>query len=133
MTIASEKVRDGKAALKGMPKKARTRMTKAAFVESLIKEIHEKMKDGFTIENICEELNKLLSESEQIKISTFRAYITKARGAAGIAPTRASTKRKKTGPAENRTNTPKDKNKNKSISILKNIDKTDFRDQEGEL
>lgn len=95
MTIESEKVREAKSALRSMSKKKSTRLTKAAFVSSLITEIHAKMEAGFQIDEICEELNKTLPEKDQIKTNTFRTYVRTAREEAGIKPLRTWTRRTK--------------------------------------
>lgn len=93
MAIKSDTLKEAKSALKTMSKGDKKRLTKAEFVASLIKEIHEKMKLGFSIEEICIELNKTLEPCDQIKLNTFRSYVRKAREEAGIKPTRTWTKR----------------------------------------
>lgn len=93
MAIKSEMVKDAKSALRSMSKKSEKQLTKADFVASLIKEIHEKMQAGFSISDICEELNKTLPDSEKMKLNTFKTYVRRAREDAGIEPLRTWTRR----------------------------------------
>lgn len=128
MALKTEHLKDAKAALKAMSARREKTLRKAEFVTSLVHDITAKMKAGFTLEEICEELNKALPDGEQIKLTTFKTYIRKARTEAGVAPTRAWTRR--TGPAPNRVTTTPDKGRPK---VPKEDPASDFRDQGGEL
>ena len=93
MSIESNKLKEAKAALKGMSSKRQVKLTKQQFVASLIEDIHAKMESGFQLSEICEELNKTLPADEQIKMSTFKAYVRSAREEAGIKPLKSWTRR----------------------------------------
>ncbi|UOA21627.1 hypothetical protein DSM14862_04467 (plasmid) [Sulfitobacter indolifex] len=93
MSIESNKLKEAKAALKGMSSKRQVKLTKQQFVASLIEDIHAKMEAGFQMSEICEELNKTLPPDEQIKMSTFKAYVRAAREEAGIKPLKSWTRR----------------------------------------
>lgn len=128
MALKPEHLKDAKAALKAMSAQREKRLTRADFVTGLIKDIHAKMATGFTLEEICEELNKALPDGEQLKMSTFKTYVRKARTEAGVAPTRAWTRR--TCPAPTRVTTTPDNGRPK---VAKEDPASDFRDQGGEL
>lgn len=125
MTIKTETVREAKSALKSMSKKSEKRLTRAEFVASLIKEIHEKMEAGFSIAEICEELNRTLPDDQKIKMNTFKTYVRKAREEAGIKPLRTWTRRVKVGHAKTENGASK---KDKKVNT-----EADFRDQGGDL
>lgn len=93
MSIESDKLKEARAALKGMSSKTKAKLTKQQFVASLIEDIHAKMAAGFQLAEICEELNKTLPPNEQIMLSTFRAYVRSAREEAGIKPLKSWTRR----------------------------------------
>jgi|GEM_PF-2630243 len=128
MTLKPEHLKDAKAALKSMSARRGSKLTKADFIANLIQDIHAKMAAGFTLEEICEELNKTLPDGEQLNMNTFRTYVRRARTGAGIAPTRAWTRR--TGPADPRIKTTPLKGRTK---VPKGDPASDFRDQGGEL
>lgn len=128
MAIKSETVRDAKSALKSMSKRNEKKLTKADFVGSLIKEIHEKMEAGFSIAEICEELNKTLPEGERMKLNTFKTYVRRAREDAGIAPLRTWTRRAKKEGKSPAATTKDDYQKDAKVDSH-----SDFRDQSGEL
>jgi hypothetical protein len=128
MALKPEHLKHAKAALKSMSAQREKRLTRADFVTGLIKDIHAKMTAGFTLEEICEELNKALPDGEQLKMNTFKTYVRKARTEAGVAPTRAWTRR--TGPAPARVTTTPDKGRPK---VSNEDPATDFRDQGGAL
>lgn len=86
------------------------------------------MTAGFSLEEICEELNKTLPEDDQFKMNTFKTYVRRARTQAGIAPTRSWTRR--TGPADTKIKTTPDKGRTK---VQKEDPASDFRDQGGDL
>ena len=104
MALKPEHLKHAKAALKSMSAQREKRLTRADFVTSLIKDIHAKMTAGFSLEEICAELNKTLPEDEQLNMNTFKTYVRRARTQAGIAPTRSWTRR--TGPTEPRYRPP---------------------------
>ena len=112
-----------------MSKKKDKRLTRAAFVTSLIDEIHEKMKAGFKLDEICDELNKTLPEDEQMKKNTFRTYVRNAREEVGIKPLRSWTRRidaeAEDIPKRILKDTQKDNTKAKTES--------NFRDMDGDL
>lgn len=93
MAIQADRLKEAKSALKSMAKKGDRKISKADFVASLIKEIHEKMEAGFSLAEICEELNKTLPEDEQIQLNTFKTYVRTARLEAGMKPLRSWTRR----------------------------------------
>lgn len=128
MALKTEHLKDAKAALKAMSARRQKTLRKAEFVTSLVHDINEKMKAGFSLEEICEELNKALPDGEQLKMNTFKTYVRKARTEAGVAPTRAWTRR--TGPAPTRVTTTPDKGRPK---VSKEDPASDFRDQGGVL
>jgi IS30 family transposase len=128
MALKPEHLKHAKAALKSMSAQREKRLTRADFVASLIKDIHAKMTAGFSLEEICEELNKTLPDGEQFKVNTFKTYVRRARTQAGIAPTRSWTRR--TGAAENKIKTSPDKGRTKG---QKEDPASDFRDQGGDL
>ena len=128
MALKPEHLKDAKAALKSMSTRREKKLTKADFVTSLIQDIHAKMTAGFSLEEICEELNKTLPDGEQFNMSTFKTYVRRARTQAGIAPTRSWTRR--VSPAENKIKTSPDKGRTK---VQKEDPASDFRDQGGEL
>jgi len=128
MTIKPEHLKEAKSALRSMPKRRGPKLTKAGFIASLIQDIHAKMAAGFSLEEVCEELNKTLPDGEQLNMNTFKTYVRKARTEAGIAPTRAWTRR--TGPADPKIKTTPLKGRTK---IPKGDPASDFRDQGGEL
>jgi hypothetical protein len=125
MTIKSDTIKEAKSALKTMAKRSEKRLTKADFVGSLIKDIHAKMQDGYSIAEICEELNKTLPDNEKMKLNTFKTYVRKSREEAGIKPLRTWTRRTEAMPTK--TEKPKDKEDPKEVL------ETDFRDQRGDL
>ncbi|VVS96212.1 conserved hypothetical protein [Roseovarius sp. EC-HK134] len=125
MTIKSDKLKEAKSALRLMAKKSEKRLTRADFVASLIKEIHEKMEAGFSIAEICEELNRTLPDDQKIKMNTFKTYVRKAREEAGIKPLRTWTRKANVAPAKAEYSASKEDTK---------VDtKADFRDQGGDL
>jgi IS30 family transposase len=125
MTIKSDTIKEAKSALKSMSKKSEKRLTKADFVESLIKDIHEKMEAGFSIAEICQELNKTLPSDKQIKLNTFKTYVRTARKEAGIKPLRTWTRKTEAAPMKIE--------KPKKEEDPKEVLETDFRDQGGDL
>lgn len=128
MALKTEHLKEAKAALKSMSAQREKKLTRADFVTGLIKDIHAKMTAGFSLEEICEELNKTLPEDDQFKMNTFKTYVRRARTKAGIAPTRAWTRR--TGPTEPKIQTVPDKGRTKA---RKDDPASDFRDQGGDL
>ncbi|MDE4063040.1 MAG: hypothetical protein P1U91_15700 [Pseudophaeobacter sp. bin_em_oilr2.035] len=128
MALKTEHLKTAKSALKSMSTRREKKLTRADFVTGLIKDIHAKMTAGFSLEEICEELNKTLPEDEQLNMNTFKTYVRRARTQAGIAPTRAWTRR--TGPTEPKIQTTPNKGRTKS---QKEDPASDFRDQGGEL
>ena len=128
MALKTEHLKEAKSALKSMSKRREMKLTRADFVASLIKDIHAKMTAGFSLEEICAELNKTLPDDEQLKINTFKTYVRRARTQAGIAPTRSWNRR--TSPAETKIKTAPDKGRTK---VQKEDSTSDFRDQGGEL
>ena len=128
MALKPEHLKDAKAALKSMSAQREKRLTRADFVTGLIKDIHAKMTAGFSLEEICAELNKTLPDGEQLKMNTFKTYVRRARTQAGIAPTRSWTRR--TGPAETKIKTTHGKGMTK---VQKEDPAADFRDQGGDL
>lgn len=125
MTIKSDTLKEAKSALRSMSKKSEKRLTRADFVASLIKEIHEKMEAGFSIGEICEELNRTLPDDQKIKMNTFKTYVRKAREDAGIKPLRTWTRRTEAAP---------DKAKGGASKEDKKVNtEADFRDQGGDL
>ncbi len=125
MTIKSDTLKEAKSALRSMSKKSEKRLTRADFVASLIKEIHEKMEAGFSIAEICEELNRTLPDDQKIKMNTFKTYVRKAREEAGIEPLRTWTRRPEMAP--------KKAEKSASKENTKRNTEEDFRDQGGDL
>ncbi|WP_375700429.1 hypothetical protein [Pseudophaeobacter sp. TrK17] len=128
MALKTEHLKEAKSALKSMSKRREKKLTKADFVASLIQDIHTKMTTGFSLEEICAELNKTLPDGEQLNMNTFKTYVRRARTQAGIAPTRSWTRRVST--AETKINTIPDKGRKK---VQKEYPGSDFRDQGGEL
>ena len=128
MALKTEHLKEAKSALKSMSTRREKTLTKADFIASLIQDIHAKMTAGFSLEEICEELNKTLPEDEQLNMNTFKTYVRRARTQAGIAPTRAWTRR--TGPTEPNIQTAPDKGRTKG---QEEDPASDFRDQGGEL
>ena len=128
MALKTEHLKDAKAALKSMATRREPNLTKAEFIAGLIQDIHAKMAAGFTLAEICEELNKTLPEDEQLNMNTFKTYVRRARTQAGIAPTRSWTRR--TGPAETKIQTTHGKGMTK---VQKKDPASDFRDQGGDL
>jgi hypothetical protein len=128
MALKTEHLKEAKAALKSMSSQREKKLTRADFVTGLIKDIHAKMTAGFSLAEICEELNKTLPEDDQFKMNTFKTYVRRARTKAGIAPTRAWTRR--TGPTEPKIQTVPDKGRTKA---RKDDPASDFRDQGGDL
>lgn len=128
MALKREHLKEAKSALKSMSTRREKRMTKADFVSSLIQDIHAKMATGFSLEEICAELNKTLPDGDQLNMNTFKTYVRRARLEVGIAPTRAWTRR--TGPAETKLQAVPDKGRTKG---QKEDPASDFRDQGGEL
>jgi IS30 family transposase len=125
MTIKSDTLKEAKSALRSMSKKSEKRLTRADFIASLIKEIHEKMEAGFSIAEICEELNRTLPDDQKIKMNTFKTYVRKAREEAGIKPLRSWTRRIEVAPKKSGSDASKEEPKRKT--------ETDFRDQGGDL
>lgn len=125
MTIKSDTLKEAKSALRSMSKKSERRLTRADFVASLIKEIHEKMEAGFSIAEICEELNRTLPDDQKIKMNTFKTYVRNAREEAGIKPIRTWTRRTEVGPEKPESDASKEDPKRKT--------EADFRDQGGDL
>ena len=128
MALKTEQLKEAKAALKSMSARREKTLTKADFITSLIRDIHAKMVDGFSLEEICEELNRTLPDDGKLNMNTFKTYVRKARTEAGVAPTRAWTRRiappgpkTPTSPDKGRSNTPKED------------PASGFRDQGGEL
>jgi len=128
MALKTEHLKDAKAALKSMSARREKKLTKADFIASLIRDIHAKMADGFSLEEICEELNTTLPDHGKLNMNTFKTYVRKARIEAGVAPTRAWTRRIAT--PEPKTPTTPDKGRPK---VAKEDPASDFRDQGGEL
>ena len=128
MALKTEHLKTAKSALKSMSTRREKKLTRADFVTGLIKEIHAKMTAGFSLEEICEELNKTLPEDEQLNMNTFKTYVRRARTQAGIAPTRAWTRR--SGPTGHTIQTAPDKGRTKG---QKEDPASDFRDQGGDL
>jgi IS30 family transposase len=128
MALKPEHLKDAKAALKSMSAQREKKLTRADFVTGLIKDIHAKMTAGFSLEEICAELNKTLPDGEQFKVNTFKTYVRRARTQARITPTRSWTRR--TGPAETRIQAVPDKGTTKG---QKEDPASDFRDQGGDL
>ncbi len=128
MALKTEHLKEAKSALKSMSKRREKKLTKADFVASLIQDIHTKMTTGFSLEEICAELNKTLPDGEQLNMNTFKTYVRRARTQAGIAPTRSWTRR--TGPADTKIQTTPDKGRTK---VQKEDPASDFRDQGGDL
>jgi IS30 family transposase len=128
MTLKQEHLKAAKAALKSMSTRREKTLTQADFVASLVQDIHEKMTAGFSLEDICGELNKTLPDGKQLNMNTFKTYVRRARTEAGISPTRAWTRR--ADPAKTTINTTPDKN---IPEVQKDNLETDFRDQIGEL
>jgi hypothetical protein len=128
MALKPEHLKHAKAALKSMSAQREKRLTRADFVTGLIKDIHAKMTAGFSLEEICAELNKTLPEDEQLNMNTFKTYVRRARTQAGIAPTRSWTRR--TGPTEPKIKTTHGKGMTK---VQKEDPASDFRDQGGDL
>ena len=128
MALKREHLQEAKSALKSMSTRREKKLTKADFVTSLIQDIHAKMTAGFSLEEICEELNKTLPDGEQLNMNTFKTYIRRARIEAGIAPTRSWTRRAST--AETKIKTSPEKGRAK---VQKEDPASDFRDQGGEL
>ena len=123
MAITSDTLKEVKAALKSMSKGNQKRIKKADLVGSMIAEIHEKMLSGFTLEDICKEINKTLDEQDRIALNTFRTYVRSARQEAGMKPTRSWTRKSY---AKREDQEVKKENR-------KNDTAADFRDQGGEL
>ena len=128
MALKTEHLKTAKSALKSMSKRREKKLTKADFFASLIQDIHAKMTAGFSLKDICEELNKTLPQDEQLNMNTFKTYVRRARTQAGIAPTRAWTHR--TGPTEPKIKTTPDTGRTKG---QKEDPASDFRDQGGKL
>jgi IS30 family transposase len=128
MAIKTEHLKDAKAALKSMSARREKKLTKADFVAGLIQDIHAKMAAGFSLEEICEELNKTLPDGEQLRMNTFKTYVRRARIEAGVAPTRTWTRRN--GLPEPRMTTAPNKSR---TEIPKEDSASDFRDQGGEI
>lgn len=128
MALKTEHLKDAKAALKSMSARHEKKLTKADFVAGLIQDIHAKMASGFSLEEICGELNTLLPDGDQLNMNTFKTYVRRARTQAGIAPTRSWTRR--TGPADTTTKAPPLKGK---TMVPKGDPASDFRDQKGDL
>lgn len=128
MALKREHLKEAKSALKSMSKRREKKLTKADFVASLIQDIHAKMTAGFSLEEICEELNKTLPDGQQLNMNTFKTYVRKARTEAGIAPTRPWTRR--ASPADLKIKTTPDKGRTK---VQREDPASDFRDQGGEL
>ena len=128
MALKPEHLKHAKAALKSMSAQREKRLTRADFVTSLIKDIHAKMTAGFSLEEICAELNKTLPEDEQLNMNTFKTYVRRARTQAGIAPTRSWPRR--TGPTEPKIKTTHGKG---MTQVRKEVPGSDFRDQGGDL
>lgn len=125
MAIRSNKLKEVKTALKSMSKGSHGGITKAEFIASLIKDIHEKMLAGFKLEEIWEEVNKPLDEQDKITLNTFRTYVRKAREEAGMEATRSWTRR---------TEKPvKDASKKDAKEDKKEDVNEGFRDQGGDL
>jgi hypothetical protein len=133
MSIESDKLKEARAALKGMSSKTKAKLTKQQFVASLIEDIHAKMAAGFQLAEICEELNKTLPPDEQIMLSTFRAYVRSAREDAGIKPLKSWTRR---APKANEEVAEANSEDNQEVNDMKSQGtKTEgqFRDMAGEL
>ena len=128
MALKTEHLKDAKAALKSMATRREPNLTKADFIAGLIQDIHAKMAAGFTLAEICEELNKTLPDGEKLPTNTFKTYVRKARTEAGIAPTRAWTRR--TGPSGPKPTATLIKGR---ASTPKEDPASGFREQGGEL
>ena len=128
MALKKEHLKGAKAALKSMSTRREKKLTKADFIASLIGDIHAKMADGFSLEEICEELNTTLPDHGKLNMNTFKTYVRKARIEAGMAPTRSWTRR--TGPADPETKITPIKGR---TEVPKEDPASDFRDQGGEL
>lgn len=128
MALKTEHLKDAKAALKSMAARREPNLTKADFIAGLIQDVHAKMAAGFTLAEICEELNKTLPDGEQLNMNTFKTYVRRARTQAGIAPTRAWTRR--TGPSGPKPTTTLIKGK---PNTPKEDPASGFREQGGEL
>ncbi|WP_071795142.1 hypothetical protein [Natronohydrobacter thiooxidans] len=128
MALKREHLKNARTALKSMSTRRERKLTASDFVADLIQDIHAKMTAGFSLEEICEELNKTLPDLEKLNMNTFKTYVRKARTEAGIAPTRTWTRR--TAPADPKIKTTAMKGKTEA---LKEDRASDFRDQGGEL
>lgn len=137
MTIKSDTIKEAKSALRSMAKKSEKRLTRADFVASLIKEIHEKMEAGFSIAEICEELNRTLPDDQKIKMNTFKTYVRKAREEAGIKPLRTWTRRTDKNTSDELEGKGKGAEKNTQKGVSKDIKTTktedEFRNMSGDL
>ena len=133
MSITSERIKDAKAALKVMSSKKQAKLTKRQFIARLIEGIHAKMQAGFQLSEICEAINNTLPVDEQIKISTFRAYVRAARDKAGIKPLKSWTRR--TPKSEDEIPEFDCKADTKSDNIARSMTSTEnqFRDTRGDL
>jgi len=128
MALKTEQLKEAKAALKSMSARREKTLTKADFIASLIRDIHAKMADGFSLEEICAELNRALPDGERLKMNTFKTYVRKARTEAGVAPTRAWTRRIATPEPKTQTSPGKGRPK-----VAKEDRASDFRDQGGDV
>lgn len=128
MTIKSESLKGAKAALQAMSKKKKTRITKSSFVDELIKEIHSKMENGFTLKDIHEELNNALSGNEKLNLNTFKSYVLSARKKAGLQSPKALKRRRRK--EEGRVERPIERD---TKVIGSTPIATGFRDQGGDL
>lgn len=128
MALKTEHLKDAKSALKSMSARREKKLTKADFVAGLIQDIHAKMAAGFSLEEICKELNKTLPDADKLNMNTFKTYVRRARTQAGIAPTRSWTRR--TSPKDTNIKTTPDKGRTKG---QKEDPASDFRDQGGDL
>lgn len=130
MSTESEKLREARAALKSMSSKKNSKMTKQRFVTNLINDIHAKMKEGFQLDEICEQINMTLPESDRIKLSTFRAYVRTAREDTGIKPLRTWTRRDTKGGNVAKT---KVNNEVEKKQPIKAATQNEFRNMGGDL
>ncbi len=93
MMIDKDTLRKAKQALKEMPTKTKSHMSRKEFISALTKEIQSMREAGFTYSDICTELNKTLPEDAQMAASTLASYARKARAEAGLAPLKKWTRR----------------------------------------
>ena len=124
MAINSEHLEAARAALRSMPKKRKKNLTNADFVTALIKDINAQRAAGYSLEDICEELNKGLPDGSKLNMNTFRTFVGKANRESA----QVSTQRKQKAPAA-QVSHPQSETK----SSLQTKPTSDFRFQGGDL